>query len=79
MLIFGGVSTEFLQKPGFVQGFSSSLGCLVPPCRTREAQIYSKNPKVKCVNFRGNVQTRSFFFVSFFLGGKIWYLEVQDA
>mgnify|MGYP002803562104 CR=1 FL=1 len=24
----------------------------------RQAQIYSKNPKVKCVNFRGNVQTR---------------------
>jgi len=24
----------------------------------RQAQIYSKNPNVKCVNFRGNVQTR---------------------
>ena len=23
-----------------------------------EAHIYSKNPNVKCVNFRGNVQTR---------------------
>merc|ERR1712050_623502 len=24
----------------------------------RQAQIYAKNPNVKCVNFRGNVQTR---------------------
>merc|ERR1719221_258194 len=24
----------------------------------RQAQIYARNPKVKCVNFRGNVQTR---------------------
>jgi len=24
----------------------------------RQAQIYAKNPRVKCVNFRGNVQTR---------------------
>eukprot|EP00927_Polykrikos_kofoidii_P036205 TRINITY_DN30585_c0_g1_i1.p1 TRINITY_DN30585_c0_g1~~TRINITY_DN30585_c0_g1_i1.p1 ORF type:complete len:444 (-),score=84.81 TRINITY_DN30585_c0_g1_i1:71-1351(-) len=24
----------------------------------RQAQIYAKNPEVKCVNFRGNVQTR---------------------
>ena len=33
----------------------------VSPCRAQpgaEAQIYSKNPNVKCVNFRGNVQTR---------------------
>ena len=29
-----------------------------PPLLGAEAQIYSKNPNVKCVNFRGNVQTR---------------------